>query len=177
VPGKTNILELGAGCGIVGIALASSFPNCWVHLTDLVDAQDILSKNVGQATPARGSSLSHWTLDWSESLDVSFPRDLDLIVVSDCTYNPDSSPDLVRTLTGLCSISPESTILIAMKRRHESEGVFFNLMEAASMQSLAQTVIELPHEVSNDDSDQPKIELYLFRLLKGVTKRPLSVRQ
>lgn len=161
--GQINILELGAGCGIVGIAIAHCFPNCLVQLTDLVEAQDILSRNTEQATPAKGSSLQHWTLDWNKSDEIRLARDLDLIIVSDCTYNPDSCPNLVRTLAGLCSIAPEVTVLIAMKRRHESESVFFDLMERAHMRELAQTTIELPHNFSTLDFEQPEVELYLFR--------------
>lgn len=46
------------------------------------------------------------------------------MVVADCTYNPDVVPDLVRTLKRLGDVM----VLLAMKVRHESEMVFFELM-------------------------------------------------
>ena len=74
------------------------------------------------------------------------PEDLtpDLVLVSDCTYNSDSLPNLVRTLVSLTNhkckneTQPEDRfrlggldVLVSLKRRHESEDVFFQLMAEA----------------------------------------------
>ncbi len=159
-----NILELGAGCGIVGIALAHWFPNCAVQLTDLPEAQDLLSRNLNQALPATNSSLRSRVLDWDvESDESSLERGLALIIVSDCTYNADSFPDLVRTLTRLSSTSPGVRILIAVKRRHDSEGIFFDLMRDAQMRILENTTIDLPNADSVSDVNPPEVELYLYQ--------------
>ena len=51
--------------------------------------------------------------------------------MADCTYNPDVVPDLVRTLKCLASGNGENGKLLAalaMKVRHPSEMVFFELM-------------------------------------------------
>ena len=71
----------------------------------------------------------------------------DLILVSDCTYNPDTAPALVRTIRTLLLRSrlakPRPVhelnelgfrgvdVLVALKRRHVSEDVFFTLMSEA----------------------------------------------
>jgi Lysine methyltransferase len=164
---QIKILELGAGCGMVGIALAQSFGNCAVQLTDQANAQDILFRNMEQARPAKNSSLQHRILDWDvDSGEASLERDLSLIVISDCTYNADSCPDLVRTVAQASSTSPGVRILVAMKRRHDSEEIFFELMRDAHMHILEQITIELPSESSSVMEARPsEIELYAYCLM------------
>ena len=162
--GRTSVLELGAGCGIVGIALAQCFSNCVVQLTDMVESQDLLCKNLDQATPAPGSSLRCQVLEWNNGAGAitSLGGEVNLVVVSDCIYNADSCPDLVRTLSRISSGSPSVRILVAVKRRHESEDIFFDLMRDAEIQLLERTTIYLPHEISDLDVQSPKVELYLY---------------
>jgi predicted RNA methylase len=161
---QTSILELGAGCGIVGIALAQHFPNCVVQLTDLVEAQNLLCRNLDQATPAPGSSLRCQVLEWNVDAGAitSLRGEVNLVVVSDCIYNADSCPDLVRTLSRISSGSPSVRILVAVKRRHDSEDIFFDLMRDTGIQLLERTTITLPHEISDLDVQSPKVELYLY---------------
>lgn len=49
---KARILELGAGCGIIGLTLATCFDGAEVIMTDLPQAEEIakynISKNVGK---------------------------------------------------------------------------------------------------------------------------------
>lgn len=49
-------------------------------------------------------------------------------MLADCTYNPDVVPDLVGTLSRVAKTSNGVLVLVAMKVRHESEMVFFELM-------------------------------------------------
>ena len=97
LPSKRNtrlrILELGTGCGIVGISIAQIIGGAKVLLTDLPEAQGIVERNISQARTAKGSSLAFRKLDW----DAELPQNLqapsppfDLVVAADCTYNPDS---------------------------------------------------------------------------------------
>lgn len=166
--GQVNVLELGAGCGIVGIALAHYFTNCMVQLTDLVEAQDLLSKNMNEATPAANSSLRFQILDWN--VDYGGPRlerDVDLVIISDCIYNSDTCPDLVRTVCQVSLVSPQCRILVAVKRRHDSEDVFFDLMRDSQMQILEKDTIVLPHETSDLEVQRPEVELYLYGLAES----------
>ncbi|KAE8453642.1 hypothetical protein EG329_009153 [Mollisiaceae sp. DMI_Dod_QoI] len=133
-----NILELGAGCGIVGLTFAHSLPNISkITLTDLPEAEEILSRNINFNLPPSSSSskptLSHQVLNWSSPLPSNISSSTwDLILVADCTYNPDVVPDLVETLTrvrgGWVGAGRGGLVLLAMKVRHESELVFFELM-------------------------------------------------
>lgn len=153
-----HVLELGSGCGIVGIALAELLPQCSVLLTDLPEVEDIVTHNMAAARPAPSSKIEYRNLDWDESL----PEDLspmDLILISDCTYNADSLPALVTVLDQLVQRSPNALILVALKRRHESEAVFFDLMQSAGLYNRQQTrTLSLPSQ--HDQLD--RIELYCY---------------
>lgn len=154
-----HAIELGSGCGIVGIALAEMVSQCFVLLTDLPEAEDIVMRNIAAARVAPNSRVEYRNLDWDEGL----PEDLsssgnDLILVSDCTYNADSSPALVSILDQLVKRSPNAIILTALKRRHDSETVFFDLMHSTAFNTLHQDVVQLPSQ--NGEIDQ--IELYCY---------------
>lgn len=153
-----QVLELGTGCGVVGIALAQTIPRCSVHVTDLEEAREIVGRNVDSATLAPGSTVKFEVLDWDEALsrEVS-SRQHDLIVVSDCTYNADSMPALVRTLRALSDCSPGCPAMIALKRRHESEEVFFGLMEEAGFKK------EEQGQKNSKRSREGNVEIYFFR--------------
>jgi methylase of polypeptide subunit release factors len=90
---RLQILELGTGCGMVGIAIAQIMEGANVLLTDLPEAQEILQRNVSQARLAKGSRLEFQELDWDAELPPNLltpSSRLDLVIAADCTYNPDS---------------------------------------------------------------------------------------
>jgi methylase of polypeptide subunit release factors len=87
------MLELGTGCGMVGMTLAHLIPDANVLLTDLSEAQEIVEHNINQTKLARGSTLAFQTLDWDDELPQNLqspPSPLDLVLAADCTYNSDS---------------------------------------------------------------------------------------
>jgi methylase of polypeptide subunit release factors len=88
---RPQILELGTGCGMVGITIAQIIEDADVYLTDLPEAQEIVQRNINLARPAKGSTVAFQELNW----DVEIPSNiatsrLDLVVAADCTYNSDS---------------------------------------------------------------------------------------
>ena len=90
-----RVLELGTGCGIVGMTLASVVPNCHVTLSDLPEAREIVEKNISECvlTLTNGSNLSFEELDWDDQIPAWLARPesrIDLVLAADCTYNPDS---------------------------------------------------------------------------------------
>ncbi|EER45149.1 conserved hypothetical protein [Histoplasma capsulatum H143] len=156
-----RVIELGAGCGIVGLAIAQIVPQCSVLLTDLEEVRDIISRNLKYATFARFSTAQFHVLDWDESMpDEIAEHGYDLIVVSDCTYNADSLPALVQMLTALVQISPGAIVLVALKKRHDSEEVFFDLMKNTGFEIDSRTISPLPSLDSGYKSVD--IELYAF---------------
>lgn len=155
-----RVIELGCGCGIVGIALAQMLPQCAVTLTDLTEAAEIAMRNIEQAHLARGSTVNFDVLDWDQDpLPNQFDRPTDIILVSDCTYNVDSLPSLVRVLDVLTGRSPGALILVAAKRRHDSEAIFFDLMRNANLVVLKENRFHLPMAYYAKES----IEIYAFR--------------
>ncbi|KAK9847570.1 hypothetical protein MYU51_018543 [Penicillium brevicompactum] len=140
-----QVVELGAGCGIVGIGLAQMLPNCSVLLTDLPEVEEIITRNINSARQASASSVRYQNLDWEHPPENLCSQLIELILVSDCTYNADSLPVLVSCLDRLVRASPGALILVSLKRRHESETVFFELMRSAGFSSV-QDSMELPSE-------------------------------
>ena len=151
-----NILELGAGCGIVGITLSTILRNPQILLTDLPEAVEILTNNV---TLLSSRKPKHQVLDWSEPLppNVQFTK-WDLVVVADCTYNPDVVPDLVATLGRIAAGNSQVLVLLAMKVRHESEMVFFELIDREGW--VVREKVILPLLVLGAEAEQ--IEIYVF---------------
>ncbi|THC93077.1 hypothetical protein EYZ11_007443 [Aspergillus tanneri] len=148
-----HVIELGSGCGIVGIALAQLLPQCTVLLTDLPEVEEIVTQNVASAKQVPSSSAVQFrTLDWDEKPpDNLLDGSIDLILVSDCTYNADSLPSLVSMLHQLVQMAPDAIVLVALKRRHESETVFFDLMHSARLSTLHQDSIHLPSQHNEMD--------------------------
>ncbi|KAF9888734.1 hypothetical protein FE257_008309 [Aspergillus nanangensis] len=154
-----NVVELGSGCGIVGIALAQLLPQSSIVLTDLPEVEDIINQNISVSKQTRSSKIDFQTLDWDEKLPDNI-RDcpIDLILVSDCTYNADSLPALVSILDKLIQASPAAIILVALKRRHDSEIVFFDLMDSVNLKTLHKGSMQLPSQ--HDSLDQIEFHCY-----------------
>lgn len=158
-----KILELGAGCGIVGITLAAHFPEIQqILLTDLDVASEILEHNLSIFNPSSGLKVSHQVLDWEAPIPPNVKSiNWDLVVVADCTYNPDVVPDLVNTLRSLVEINREATVLLAMKVRHESEMVFFDLMQEKGFKVDEKCKWPLPVL----GGEEEEIEIFVFRAI------------
>ncbi|TAQ90533.1 hypothetical protein B7494_g1140 [Chlorociboria aeruginascens] len=141
LPPITQHPRARAGCGIVGITLSKLLSlHSKILLTDLPEALEILSHNLSSLPssnpPSLNPNIEHQVLDWSSPLPPNIKEtSWELIVVADCTYNPDVVPDLVRTLKSLRDgngeVGKEMMVLLAMKVRHESEMVFFELMKGS----------------------------------------------
>lgn len=129
---RLNVIELGCGCGTVGIALAQSIPDCDVLLTDLPEVDSLVAANIARLNPAINSKVKFHSLDWEAPLPKDVvARNHDLIIVSECTYNTDTLQPLVNTLKALVTRSPKAVIIVSTKTRHDSEAAFFDLMKAA----------------------------------------------
>lgn len=157
-----QVIELGAGCGFVGIAMAQTVASN-VLLTDLKDASSILAYNIENATPLPVSSLRAEVLDWEEKASDSFTTKYDVLLVSDCIYNPDSTPHLVDCLHRLTRKSPNAMILIGFKRRHTADDLFFQLMQQRKFEVIETSNINTPHITSEYDTSIPTIEFYTYR--------------
>ncbi|KAI5306380.1 hypothetical protein KEM56_001161 [Ascosphaera pollenicola] len=148
---KRQIIELGTGCGMVGLYIAQTFTRTSVLLTDLEDARDIVQLNLSQTSPASGSNATFQVLDWDEGLPVNVQQmKPDMVMVSDCTYNADSFAALTQTLSRLADISPNMLVLVTYKERHESEKAFFQCMTNHGFAVRGQSIIPLPDLTAED---------------------------
>lgn len=163
---KLNIVELGSGCGIVGIFVGQIMSNCHILLTDLPEAMPILDFNMQHAKLMGGSVLQKSVLNWDEELPkLVYDRQTDLILISDCTYNVDSLPALVKTLSALLRHSMQAQVVVSMKVRHFSEAVFFELMNEAGIKQMKHSTIVLPQQSRLEaGQDLEQIEIYEFGL-------------
>lgn len=165
-----NVVELGAGCGIAGIALAQIRSKCLVHLTDLPEAQEMLQMNINNAQLSHSSSLSLGLLEWGTEMPTEMTKNkIDLVLISDCTYNADSCSALVKTLVHITNHSPEVKIMVAMKRRHDAEALFELIMTKNDFMAIECSKITVPHVDSEADSMSPVIEVYTYERVDALS--------
>ena len=165
-----RILELGSGCGIVGLQISDICSTSDVLLTDLPQAMDNLDYNVEHANlKSSRALLTTEVLNWDHPLpQVVANQPKDLVIVSDCTYNPDSIPGLVKTLSSVAETSPDVLTVISLKRRHDSEGLFFDLMAAADFFETGYTAIPLSDQHKKETGQEFEVvEVYTYRRRKA----------
>ena len=174
-----QVIELGCGCGIAGIAIKRLWEKSKVVLTDLPAANDIASRNIAEACAGEEGEeggLAFVPLNWEEDFPASLQeRNFDIILATDCTYNPDSAPYLARTISGLISQSPRAIVVVAMKVRHPSEAVFFDHMAGGSIRLREKMVLRLPQD-ERWESEPEEIEVYTFQR-EEVISAPEPVRK
>lgn len=127
-----SVLELGAGCGYVGLAFGhyySAKKSAKLLLTDLPEAEAICSRNIEANRPLKSSSLKpeFKVADWEDENETL--GHWDLILVSDCTYNPDSYEPLLKVIKRV--MDSKSVLLLAHKHRHAKEASMFEMLEQA----------------------------------------------
>jgi len=130
-----RVLELGAGVGILGISLATMFPQAEVILTDLLDAGVLITENICINTnrfPHLASRVQFRELDWEKR---PFPRwteeeHFDVIVMADVTYNTATFVPLADTLVQLLrGGSKGAKVICCGKRRHAEEMGFWRIVK------------------------------------------------
>lgn len=145
---KCDVLELGAGTGIVAIVLGilqgllgSSVTSGKIITTDLPSALPLLQSNISssQSLYHPGNTPKSVALDWDDpdiSTQVaSFVSGIDVIVMSDVTYNTASFPALVGTLSRLImfslSVAPAKPplIILGYKERDVAERTLWEMAE------------------------------------------------
>ncbi|KAI2463711.1 putative methyltransferase-domain-containing protein [Annulohypoxylon bovei var. microspora] len=186
-----SAIELGSGVGILGITLAliiekaaviqgRTLSEATVLLTDLVEAEERAMSNISRAeavlprlrTTGSLVALQYENLDWDEGRHGQFgplcsARLWDLVVLSDCTYNVDSLPALIGTLSALHTANlkhsenqkdTKTSVILATKPRHSSEKALFGLLKADEWRYSVLKSIPLP-KLGEDDE---VVDIYLL---------------
>jgi predicted nicotinamide N-methyase len=122
-----TILELGAGCGIAGLAAAIAGAKK-VFLTDRKETLPHLRNNVkiNQFEIPRTSQVCAEELEWGKEIGSEFIHkdSIDVIIASDCMYWASLYDRLVMTLLNLST--PKTLILLVHQtRRKEVERTFY----------------------------------------------------
>ncbi|KAL8688207.1 MAG: hypothetical protein Q9218_005826 [Villophora microphyllina] len=179
--GELSILELGTGCGIVGLVFGNIVPNSWALLTDLDDgALKFAAINAQRSLRAQDSIRECRPLDWTEPRSFGLDRTLDFIVASDCTYNADTIPDLVRTMSDLERRVMElgtrisgPKVIVSMKVRHSSEAIFFHLMGMNGFEQVEHASVSMPDKYRQSVGEALEtVDIYIFKRNNGGNTGP-----
>ena len=91
---KRNVLELGAGCGLAGLAWALS-EDCNLTLTDRPHRLWALRENARR----NGVEATVAALDWTRALEDAEHGASDVVLAADCVYDEALATPLVRTMS------------------------------------------------------------------------------
>lgn len=166
-----NVLELGCGVGVLGVGLsallslgrgAEVLSKCHLLMTDLSDAEDRALANIRlfQESQTKENrpipTIQYENLDWEEGRVGRFSesvtsRTWDIVMLSDCTYNIDTIPALVETLSQLHSLTVGSggsdrkplKVFLATKPRHSDEQAVFGILGERGWGVVEKAVVEL----------------------------------
>lgn len=159
-----NVLELGAGTGLVGIA-AGVLGAGHVFVSDLPYALRNAADNVAANASALKCPVDTIVLDWTCPTEPkSFPSmepvvlpPLDFIVGADVVWIDALVEPLVGALTSLASCDKPPTIIIAHQTRARStEDLLFRLLENAGF-----SIEEVPHTRHHPEFHHPSQRILL----------------
>lgn len=134
-----NVIELGAGTGLTGLMLASAFPDCQVHLTDLPLLQPLLQANTKDMPNA-----SVGVLEWGTTASVG---KYDVIIGADVVASIYDSLGLVKTIYDLAT--DRSRIYLSIRDRLLGSIDTFE----AQLKCLFTTVLRCKADSSNKNQD------------------------
>lgn len=138
-PRQSTVLELGAGCGLVGITGAILGAN--VVSTDMEDIiEETLTQNIAAsqaiiASSGKGGKIKTEVLEWGRlaktKVQTLLPPESEkqriLVVAADVLYNLSSHDVFLETLVSLTLHRPAADVLIAYKKRGPGEERFLKI--------------------------------------------------
>ncbi|KAK8103273.1 hypothetical protein PG984_016419 [Apiospora sp. TS-2023a] len=135
------------------------------------------NESKGEEKPRAVTQLQYENLDWDDGRQGKFgplaaARPWDFVVLSDCTYNVDSLPALIGTLSALHSHSSvartgqedgaggaaETRVILATKPRHASEEALFGLLGEQGWSHRVVKRIPLPRV----NAEHEVVEIYML---------------
>ncbi|KAF9883591.1 hypothetical protein FE257_003144 [Aspergillus nanangensis] len=153
-----SIVELGAGGGLVGLAIAHgcNVDPSSIIITDQRPMLPLMETNIklNRLSPFVTTSV----LDWGEPLPDAIPKYPSIILAADCAYFEPAFPLLMSTLKDL--IGPESICYFCFKRRRRAD------MRIMKLAKKLFHVEEIDDDPNAETYRRENILLYAFRLKK-----------
>ncbi|KAK9893473.1 hypothetical protein P389DRAFT_112031 [Cystobasidium minutum MCA 4210] len=136
-----NIVELGAGCGLVSLAVREALKGRWKRIiaTDLDEVVETTLRETLHANDKAASAIHVQALEWSNAeditrlLDACQGRDSLWLVAADVLYNSGSHDVLLQTLEDLCKAFKRHTVTIAYRPRASGDDAFFGLASSKGL--------------------------------------------
>ncbi|KAK0741187.1 putative methyltransferase-domain-containing protein [Schizothecium vesticola] len=151
---EARILELGAGGGLVGLAVAKGCRlGAPLYLTDQLEMEELMKHNV--TLNGLDGQVEARILNWGEPLSQEIiDYKPDTILAADCVYFEPAFPLLMQTLKDLLELRPSTTVYFCFKKRRRADMQFLKAAKKAF------EVVEV------DDDDKPVYSregLFLYR--------------
>ena len=128
-----RVLELGAGTGVCGIA-AAALGATSVLLTDCLPCfSRLMRHNVAANGALLSGAVSVAEFEWGAdiqpllssaaalSVEPDQPAAFDVLLASECVYDPRSFQPLLDTLDALTAVQPHTLLLLAYEKRKRSQ--------------------------------------------------------
>ena len=117
-----NVLEVGSGTGVAGLACAVLFQGSNLILSDLPVLTPLIRRNLESNRARLGSKLNENTtvqdFTWGTKPELTPPPPYDYIIVSDCVWPKIDNSMLVQALRQVTNL--ETLIILIYEFRHES---------------------------------------------------------
>ncbi|KAI5284355.1 hypothetical protein KEM55_001104 [Ascosphaera atra] len=157
---QKSIVELGAGGGLVGLAVARgiheklSEQSCGpIYITDQIPMFDLMKENV--ALNELDASVHPVILDWGEPIPAQIPSRPDIILAADCVYFEPAFPLLLKTLDDL--LGPNTVCYFCYKRRRRAD---LRFVKAAKKKF---DMVEVTDDIDRETYKRENIFLYRIR--------------
>ncbi|KAI2464438.1 putative methyltransferase-domain-containing protein [Annulohypoxylon bovei var. microspora] len=139
--GQARILELGAGGGLVGLAVAlgCAVGKSPLFVTDQLEMHSLMEHNI--ALNNLEGKVQAAILNWGEPLPPAVVAlKPNVILAADCVYFEPAFPLLLATLSDLLTLCPEATIYFCFKKRRRADMHFLKKAQKKFR------VVEIPDE-------------------------------
>ncbi|KAF2092361.1 hypothetical protein NA57DRAFT_82390 [Rhizodiscina lignyota] len=117
-----SMIELGAGGGLVGLALTLALkhnPSTQIHITDLPQMLPLMQQNIALNFSSQSPSITPAVYSWGSPPPSNLPVPPDVILAADCVYFEPAFPLLQSTLSDL--LGSNTVCWFCFKRRRRAD--------------------------------------------------------
>ncbi|KXT17621.1 hypothetical protein AC579_10161 [Pseudocercospora musae] len=138
----SSIVELGAGGGLTGLAVAVGCSRTSVlHITDMQSMLSLMQRNI--SLNGLESKVSASVYDWGNARPEGIPEHPDVVLAADCVYFEPAFPLLQKTLQDL--IGPNTVCYFCFKRRRRAD---MHFLKAVKKMFVVADVVDDPDQLS-----------------------------